>query len=305
MREQEVRVRTAPFSHTTLSHNNHFNITSSLFHFQSILSVRRHCPSTHRLRLQRYPRHQHSLRPPSLPPPPVMSNPYPPQLDRKNSDPEPYAPLLGSSQYPAHGTPDAHLSQYTPDAGRAYYDHPPAGSPEDPYARDQYYEAQREGRSPFGQDDRSPYREDDRSPYGNDGRSPYEQNDPFATQESLRDTQNMYGAQRQGANDQYASPYGNRPPPPNQSQWDNDGGDIELRPMGNQKKSAASRFIPTPGPLSMKDTILFATGLDRIFRLVRIKMGESAEQVIQRRKKGLPGQRYPIVAWLLTASESR
>jgi hypothetical protein len=88
--------------------------------------------------------------------------------------------------------------------------------------------------------------------------------------------------------------------PYNPYQQNSGGGDIELRPLGPQK---TSRFVPAPAALNTKDTLLFATGLDRVFRLVGVRMGESAEQVVQRRRRGMPGQRWPVMAYTLTISE--
>lgn len=233
-----------------------------------------------------------------------MSKSFPTQ-DRTN-DPEPYVPLLGPSDY---STANAHGSQMNPYAGgeqQAYYDRPPPGSPSNAAAyphQDSYYDAQR-SQDPYYESQRpqDPYFDAQR-----EGRSPYEHHDPFSTQDSLQ--RDPYDSPySQGLHDP-SGPHGQSQssshlnPPPQQGHWPNNDDDIELRPINNKQSTPGSRFMPQPGPLSMKDTILFATGLDRVFRLCGMKVGESAEQVIQRRRNGLPGQRFPILAWSLTVSE--
>lgn len=198
------------------------------------------------------------------------------------------------------------MNPYSGSEQQSYYDRPPPGSP--PNAahppQESYYDGQRSQDNYYdAQRSQDPYFDAQR-----DGRSPYEHHDPFATQESLQ--RDPYGSQHpQGLHDPYG-PQGQsqlsnyHDPPPRNGQWPNNDDDIELRPINNKQTTPGSRFMPQPGPLSTKDTILFATGLDRVFRLCGMKVGESAEQVIQRRRNGVPGQRFPILAWTLTVSES-
>ncbi len=223
-----------------------------------------------------------------------MSTPFPP-ADRKNSDPEPYAPLLGGA---------------APVPQTGYYDRPsPGPGPNDyregahdyregphdyrdPYS-EPYGDAYRQASDPYRQPVDN-YREtntpDFRDPYyGEQGR--YDERpgggepDPFARSPSRE------ARERADASDPY-NPYHQNSAAA--------AGDIELRPLGPQK---TSRFVPAPAALNTKDTVLFATGLDRVFRLVGVRMGESAEQVVQRRRRGMPGQRWPVMAYTLTISE--
>lgn len=51
-------------------------------------------------------------------------------------------------------------------------------------------------------------------------------------------------------------------------------------------------------------TLLFATGLDRLLAMFGLKFGNlPIEQQIERKRHGIPGQRWPVAAWALTAGE--
>ncbi|BEI83916.1 hypothetical protein CcaverHIS002_0405200 [Cutaneotrichosporon cavernicola] len=228
-----------------------------------------------------------------------MSNSFPPQLERKNSDPGPYAPLLGST-----APPDSNVSQYQ----TGYYDRAPAKeldkmAPQD--YRDPYSEPHRQNSDPYRQNSDN-YRQDDYSPdnyrdpynfeHGRYDERPY-RNDAFDPQRRDEPDPFARSPSREARHHERAGgdPYA----PDNYNAYGNSGsnGDMELRPMGPQK---TNRLMTPPSALSAKDSLLFATGLDRVFRLVGVKMGESADQVVQRRRQGMPGQRWPVMAYLLT-----
>lgn len=55
-------------------------------------------------------------------------------------------------------------------------------------------------------------------------------------------------------------------------------------------------------PSNLYSMLLFPTGLDRLLSLFNIKAGAyPVEQAIERKKRGLGGQKYPVAAWSLTA----
>ncbi|KAL7422139.1 hypothetical protein Q5752_002782 [Cryptotrichosporon argae] len=67
--------------------------------------------------------------------------------------------------------------------------------------------------------------------------------------------------------------------------------DLEAPPAGVQ----AYR-----GPNRLYDALLFPTGLDRLLALVGIKHGRyPLEQAIERKRRGIGGQRWPVAAWAL------
>ena len=50
--------------------------------------------------------------------------------------------------------------------------------------------------------------------------------------------------------------------------------------------------------------LLFPTGLDRVLAIFGVNMGRlPLEQEIERKRRGIPGQRFPIAAWGLTVGE--
>lgn len=50
--------------------------------------------------------------------------------------------------------------------------------------------------------------------------------------------------------------------------------------------------------------LLFPTGLDRVLGLFGWKKAIiPVDQAIERKKRGVPGQRFPVMTWILTASE--
>jgi hypothetical protein len=57
-------------------------------------------------------------------------------------------------------------------------------------------------------------------------------------------------------------------------------------------------------PSGIYSWLLFPTGLDRVLAMVGVNMGRlPVEQEIERKKRGIPGQRFPIAAWGLTIGE--
>ncbi|WVO18280.1 hypothetical protein L204_105992 [Cryptococcus depauperatus] len=58
-------------------------------------------------------------------------------------------------------------------------------------------------------------------------------------------------------------------------------------------------------PSNLYTLLLFPTGLDRLLAIFNVKTGAyPVEQAIERKKRGLGGQRYPIAAWVLTVAMS-
>ncbi|OXG16240.1 rhomboid family membrane protein [Cryptococcus neoformans Tu401-1] len=56
-------------------------------------------------------------------------------------------------------------------------------------------------------------------------------------------------------------------------------------------------------PSNLYIMLLFPTGLDRLLSLFNVKTGAyPVEQAIERKKRGLGGQKYPVAAWCLTAA---
>lgn len=56
-------------------------------------------------------------------------------------------------------------------------------------------------------------------------------------------------------------------------------------------------------PSNLYIMLLFPTGLDRLLSLFNVKAGAyPVEQAIERKKRGLGGQKYPVAAWCLTAA---
>ncbi|WWC97876.1 hypothetical protein V866_004763 [Kwoniella sp. B9012] len=52
------------------------------------------------------------------------------------------------------------------------------------------------------------------------------------------------------------------------------------------------------GPNTLYDFLLFPTGLDRLLALVGVKFGQyPIEQAIERKRRGIGGQRWPVAAW--------
>lgn len=102
--------------------------------------------------------------------------------------------------------------------------------------------------------------------------------------------------------------------------------EIEMRglaydpaPMGREDNSADSRkfqeyesnpcpFPPLEKPVQRQNdlasTLLFATGLDRLFGVFGKKFGNlPVEQQVERKRHGIDGQRWPVAAWTLTAGK--
>lgn len=57
-------------------------------------------------------------------------------------------------------------------------------------------------------------------------------------------------------------------------------------------------------PSGVYSWLLFPTGLDRVLAIFGVNMGRlPLEQEIERKKRGIPGQRFPVAAWGLTLGE--
>lgn len=55
---------------------------------------------------------------------------------------------------------------------------------------------------------------------------------------------------------------------------------------------------------ALMSVLLFPTGLDRLLALVGMNKGSfPIEQQIERKRHGVPGQRFPVATWVLTAGE--
>jgi hypothetical protein len=103
--------------------------------------------------------------------------------------------------------------------------------------------------------------------------------------------------------------------------------DIEMRslvydsqPMGRDESKdvefgqVKGNTSPFPYPTNQNQTrqkpsgvyswLLFPTGLDRVLAMVGVNMGRlPVEQKMERKQRGIPGQRFPIASWGLTLGE--
>ncbi|WWC91298.1 uncharacterized protein L201_006241 [Kwoniella dendrophila CBS 6074] len=72
-------------------------------------------------------------------------------------------------------------------------------------------------------------------------------------------------------------------------------------PYPSKNKDNPNGGIPLRGTNNLYDYLLFPTGLDRLLALFDVNFGQyPIEQAIERKRRGLGGQRYPIAAWCLT-----
>lgn len=79
------------------------------------------------------------------------------------------------------------------------------------------------------------------------------------------------------------------------------GNDYDTSPFPYPTNQVQSRQKPS----GIYSWLLFPTGLDRVLAMVGVNMGRlPVEQEIERKKRGIPGQRFPIAAWGLTVGES-
>jgi hypothetical protein len=57
-------------------------------------------------------------------------------------------------------------------------------------------------------------------------------------------------------------------------------------------------------PSGVYSWLLFPTGLDRVLAMFGVNMGKlPIEQEVERKRRGIPGQRFPVAAWGLTVSK--
>lgn len=78
------------------------------------------------------------------------------------------------------------------------------------------------------------------------------------------------------------------------------GNDYDTSPFPYPTNQVQTRQKPS----GVYSWLLFPTGLDRVLAMVGVNMGRlPVEQEIERKKRGIPGQRFPIAAWSLTVGE--
>ena len=79
------------------------------------------------------------------------------------------------------------------------------------------------------------------------------------------------------------------------------GNDYDTSPFPYPTNQVQSRQKPS----GIYSWLLFPTGLDKVLAMVGVNMGRlPVEQEIERKKRGIPGQRFPIAALGLTVGES-
>jgi hypothetical protein len=90
-----------------------------------------------------------------------------------------------------------------------------------------------------------------------------------------------------------------------------DSRDIEFNGIkGNDYDTSPFPYPTQQAPMYKKPSgvyswLLFPTGLDRVLAIFGVNMGKlPIEQEVERKRRGIPGQRFPVAAWGLTASES-
>lgn len=86
--------------------------------------------------------------------------------------------------------------------------------------------------------------------------------------------------------------------------------DVEFRGIkGNDYDTSPMAYPPNQTPMykqpsGVQSWLLFPTGLDRVLAIFGVKMGKlPLEQEIERKRRGIPGQRFPVAVWTLTISE--
>jgi hypothetical protein len=79
------------------------------------------------------------------------------------------------------------------------------------------------------------------------------------------------------------------------------GNDYDTSPLAYP----ASQSTKYQKPSGIYSWLLFPTGLDRVLAIFGVNMGRlPLEQEIERKRRGIPGQRFPVATWGLTVSES-
>lgn len=73
-----------------------------------------------------------------------------------------------------------------------------------------------------------------------------------------------------------------------------DSNTMEMQPLHKPNEVA-----PLPAP-SVKQELLFATGVDRLIALAKFRKEPSSTQTIENRRRQVPGQRFPAMTWALT-----
>jgi hypothetical protein len=88
-----------------------------------------------------------------------------------------------------------------------------------------------------------------------------------------------------------------------------DSKDIEFSAVKGNDYDTSPFPYPTQAPQHQKPSgvyswLLFPTGLDRVLAIFGVNMGRlPVEQEIERKRRGIPGQRFPVAAWTLTVGE--
>ena len=148
------------------------------------------------------------------------------------------------------------------------------------------------------------------SQYGYTNMGPGGKDDPYAQAEeyemrglvsnaaamgrTLDNTRGAYGAGG-GRTDSYGDPTSNGKYPINTSD-----SPYAWPPLDNV--SGAPHLVKES---ALTSVLLFPTGLDRLLALVGMNKGSfPIEQQIERKRHGVPGQRFPVATWVLTAGES-
>jgi hypothetical protein len=85
-----------------------------------------------------------------------------------------------------------------------------------------------------------------------------------------------------------------------------DNSPIEMRPLVkdyNASDALDSTQQQPPIAPTVREQLLFASGVDRFLRLIHKGKSENLTQAIHRKRMGIGGQRWPIITWGLTASK--
>lgn len=87
-------------------------------------------------------------------------------------------------------------------------------------------------------------------------------------------------------------------------------GDVEFSGIkGNDYDTSPLAYPTSHTPKYQKPSgvfswLLFPTGLDRVLAIFGVNMGRlPLEQEIERKRRGIPGQRFPVAVWTLTLGE--
>lgn len=80
---------------------------------------------------------------------------------------------------------------------------------------------------------------------------------------------------------------------------------MEMRPLDPNGNKPPESWPPPPPPPSRRgdvtEAVLFATGIGRLLVLLRLKSDIPVQEAINRKRAGVPPQRWPVMTWLLMA----